>query len=115
MALALSPEILHGGLAHVTLPEPPPGHRWLVEWRVRGADSWHTAAWDLEAGEHPVSDTDAPEPQHRVEWRATAVSNAEPRCTVCGAVGAVPQGHRHPDYGPVALCAAHRLRELDWT
>ena len=75
MSIRLDPDILHGGFAHVRLPEPPAGHLWLVEWRVIGTEAWHRAAWDLAAGEHLVPDTDTPEPQHRIEWRGTAVSN----------------------------------------
>lgn len=113
--LPLDVDILHGGTAQVVLPAPPAGHRWCVEWRVVGAEDWHAAAWGLDAGEHLVPDTDTPEPQHRIEWRAVAEDDrAEPRCTVCGAAGAVPQRYAHPDFGPVALCGQHRDRELDW-
>lgn len=115
MLLPLDPVILHGGSAWIVLPEPPPGHLWRVEWRVTGADSWNTAAQSLSAGEHLVPDTDTPEPQHRIEWQAVAVtSDSGARCTICGAGGAKPQSYSHPYFGPVALCEKHRLSELDW-
>ncbi len=116
MEIPLDPEILHGGVASVDLPEAPPAQCWRVDWRVIGTDLWHIAAWDLDGGEHLVPDTATPEPQHRIEWRAVAEARAaEPRCTACGARPAIPQGYQHPDHGPVAVCLAHRDCELDWT
>jgi hypothetical protein len=116
MFIPLDPEILHGGIAQVRLPEPPYGYRWRIEWRVVETDDWHAAANKLPAGEHAVSDTETPEPQPRIEWRAVAVdAEADPTCSICGASGAVLQGYRDRDLGDVALCAAHRDREMDWT
>jgi hypothetical protein len=92
MLIRLDPEILHGGVAHVLLPDAPAGCRWRIEWRLLGTDDWHVVASELDAGEHVVPDTDTPEPQHAIEWRGVAVGpGSRPACTVCGAFGAEPQ------------------------
>ena len=72
MTIPLAPDILHGGLAYVVLPEPLSGHRWRVEWREIGTDPWHIAAEGLEGGVQAVDDTKTPAPQHLIEWWAVA-------------------------------------------
>ena len=115
MHVHLEPEILHGGVAQVMLPEPPAGCRWRIEWRVVDGNDWHSVANDVAGGAHAVTHTRLPEQQHRIEWRAVAVfADAGPTCSVCGALGAVPQGYRDPELGDVALCELHCDRELDW-
>lgn len=73
--IRLEPEILHGGIAQVLLPDPPNGHRWRVEWRVIGTGQWHVVANGLAGAEQWVDDTKTPVPQHLIEWRAELDAN----------------------------------------
>jgi hypothetical protein len=84
--LALDPAILHGGVAEVALPAPPPGTAWRVEWAawVNGTlTPWRAVAEGLGAGAYGVPDA-PPVPQHLARWRAVPV----PTDATDGAVGA---------------------------